>query len=150
MHDVAFHFRSLLREDLDTKNYPIVYAHDLINRCIAAGIRVCCIGHPQYSLCPGNCDDLRSGNLSETRMALKSIKVVVGGSSAPMHLASLCGLPIVVWWKAAPFDSELRDRYFDLWNPHKTPVFVVSDSTFQPAPKQVFSEIIKVLDSIVC
>jgi ADP-heptose:LPS heptosyltransferase len=149
-YDVAFHFRSILRADLDIKNYPIEYARELINRCKATGIRVCCIGHPQYSLGPDNCDDLRSGDLSETRMALKSIKVVAGGSSAPMHLASLCGLPIVTWWKAAPFDLELRDKYLDLWNPHKVPVCVVSESTFQPAPEQVFSGIIKALDSISC
>jgi hypothetical protein len=147
-YDVAFHFRSIQRADLDIKNYPIEYMHELINKCQADGIRVCCIGHPKYSLCPNNCDDLRSSDLSETRMALKVIKIVAGGSSAPMHLASLCGLPIVVWWNTTLFESNPSDKYLGVWNPHKAPVFVVSNLTFQPAPEQVFSQIIKALHSI--
>ena len=146
-YDVGFHFRNIRRTDLDTKNYPASFARELIDRCMSAGLRVCCIGHPKYALCPDYCDDLRSSDLSATRMALKNIKIVAGGSSAPMHLASLCGLPIVVWWKAAPFDSELRDRYLDLWNPHKAPVFIVSDLTYQPAPEDVFAHIIQTLHS---
>jgi hypothetical protein len=98
-YEVAFHFRSLRREDLDEKNYPLEFAIDLVRRCSAQGMRVGCIGHPVYSLCPEGCDDLRSADLGDTRETLKTIRLVVGGSSAPMHLASLCGLPIVVWWK---------------------------------------------------
>ena len=146
-YDVAFHFRSIRRADLDEKNYPLNYARELVNRCKAHGIRVCCIGHPQYARSLDDCDDLRSSDLGRTREVLKSIKLVVGGSSAPMHLASLCGLPIVVWWKNSASDPELRAKYLGLWNPHRAPVFVVSDSTFQPAPEEVFPQMIKTLRS---
>jgi len=146
-YDVAFHFRSLRRADLDEKNYPLEWALDLVNRCKAHAIRVCCIGHPQYARSLDNCDDLRSTELRQTREVLKDIRIVAGGSSAPMHLASLCGLPIVVWWKNSAFDPHLRDKYLRLWNPHRAPVFVVSDSTFQPPPEQVFSQIMKALRS---
>src|SRR5437773_12424666 len=71
------------------------------------GLRVCCIGRPEHSFALDGCDDLRSRDLSETRTALQSIKLLAGGSSAPMHLASLCGVPIVVWWKADPVDTEI-------------------------------------------
>jgi hypothetical protein len=67
-----------------------------------------------------------------------------------MHLASLCGLPIIVWWKAMPFDSELRDRYLDFWNPHKAPVSVASASTFQAPPALVLADIVRVLHSLPC
>jgi hypothetical protein len=144
-YDVAFHFRSLRRADLDEKNYPFEWTRDLVNRCKAHKIRACCIGHPQYAHSPNNCDDLRSSDLGQTRELLKNIRIVAGGSSAPMHLASLCGLPIVVWWKNSALDPELRDKYLRFWNPHATPVFVVSDSTFQPPPDQVFSQIIEAL-----
>jgi hypothetical protein len=146
-YDAAFHFRSIRRADLDEKNYPLNYARDLVNRCKAHGIRVCCIGHPQYARGLENCDDLRSSDLEQTREMFKSIKLVVGGSSAPMHLASLCGLPIVVWWKNSASDPKLRDKYLGLWNPHRAPVFVVSDSTFQPTPEEVFSQMIRTLRS---
>ena len=146
-YDVAFHFRSLRRADLDEKNYPFEWARDLVNRCKAHNIRACCIGHPQYARGLDNCDDLRSSDLGQTRDMLKGIKLVAGGSSAPMHLASLCGLPIVVWWKNSALDPHLRDKYLRLWNPHNTPAFVVSDSTFQPTPEQVFSQIIRALCS---
>jgi hypothetical protein len=147
-YDVAFHFRSIRRADQDEKNYPLEYARDLVQQCKSHGIQVCCIGHPLYALGLNNCDDLRSSNLRESCEVLKRIRLVVGGSSAPMHMASLCGLPIVVWWKATPFDTELRDRYLRLWNPHRASVFVVSDSNFQPSPEQVLGKILKALDSI--
>jgi hypothetical protein len=146
-YDVAFHFRSLQRADLDEKNYPLEWARDLINRCNTHEIRACCIGHPQYARSLDNCDDLRSSDLGQTREILKSIKLVAGGSSSPMHLASLCGLPIVVWWRKDLFDFDLRVKYISLWNPHKAPVFIASDSTFQPNPEQVFSQIVAALRS---
>jgi hypothetical protein len=148
-YDVAFHFRSLRRaEDLDTKNYPPEYADALVNRCKAEGIRVCCIGHPKYALASASCDDRRSSNLSASRDVLADAKIVAGGSSSPMHLASLCGLPIVVWWKAALFRADVCNTYLRAWNPHRVPVFIVSESDFQPSPDEVFSQIVAALDSI--
>ncbi len=139
-YDVAFHFRNMLRDD--SKNYPPMLARELVEKCKLVGLRVCCIGHPSFAYWPGNCDDLRSDELSITLEAMKSVKIVAGGSSAPMHLASLCGLPIVVWCP-----KNIIERYLYRWNPHRVPVFIVSDKTFQPSPENVLLEIHKAVSA---
>jgi hypothetical protein len=90
-YDVGFHFRSIHRADLDTKNYPPDYAADLVSRCQTAGMQVCCIGHPQYSLRPPNCDDLRSADLSMTRTALRTItRATSAASPSTWRAATQC------------------------------------------------------------
>jgi len=143
IYDVAFHFRNIRRSDLESKNYPIEFAYELIERCKNNGISVCCIGHRNYSLCPDNCTDFRTNELSETRAVLRSVMIVAGGSSGPMHLASLCGLAVVVWCT-----EGIVDRYISTWNPHQSPVFVVSEKTFQPTPVEVFYKINEALKHV--
>jgi hypothetical protein len=145
-YDIAFHFRNMLRADLDSKNYPIEYAEALTAKCASEGLRICCIGHPKYSLCPSGCDDMRSADLKNTVECLGAVKIVVGGSSGPMHLASTYGVPIVVWVDGRMSGAESTAQiYLGAGNPHKRPVFLVSDTNFQPPPKQVFSYICKAL-----
>ena len=148
-YDVAFHFRNMLRADLDSKNYPIDYAEALARKCGAEGLRICCIGHPKYSLCPSGCDDLRSADLTDTVRALGGVKVLVGGSSGPMHLASTYGVPIVVWVDGRMSGAERTAAiYLGPGNPHKRPVYIVSDTDFQPSPEQVLPRIREALNSV--
>ena len=46
---------------------------------------------------------------------MQKTRVVIGQSSGPMHLASLCRVPHAVWGH-----HRLYQRYADTWNPHKT------------------------------
>jgi hypothetical protein len=148
-YDVAFHFRNMLRADLDVKNYPVEYAETLARKCRSAGLRSCCIGHPKYSLLPDGCDDMRSTDLGETLRCLSGTKALVGGSSGPMHFASLYGVPIVVWVDGRIAEhTRVLEVYRGSGNPHKSPVYFVSDTSFQPTPEQVFSRIGQALSSI--
>jgi ADP-heptose:LPS heptosyltransferase len=57
--------------------------------------------------------DLRDYPLSDLIQEIRAARLVIGPSSGPMHLASLCGTPHLVW------SGNVRDipRYRTLWNP---------------------------------
>ena len=113
--DIAFHFRAFERKgDICIKSFPSGKADLLVNRCLARGLRVCCIGAPGYSYVPKGAVNRQSEDLKQSISSICSSRLVVGGSSAPMHLASLCGIPIVVWTGR----EYGAGRYFSkLWNP---------------------------------
>lgn len=140
--DIAFHFRDFQRAGDDYKNYPLDQAAEIVRHCLAKGWRVCCIGHPDMAACPPGAQDCRSAGLSETLQTLARVRIVAGGSSAPMHLASLCDLPIVVW-TGPPFTV---DRYFGSWNPHGSKVFLVSDKGFRPPVDSIIEQLDQAVD----
>lgn len=144
--DIAFHFRNFQRAGDDYKNYPLDQAAAIVRYCLGKGWRVCCIGHPEMAACPAGAQDCRSAGLSETMQILRRVRIVAGGSSAPMHLASLCDLPIVVW-TGPPFTV---DRYFDSWNPHGSRVFLVSDKGFRPPVDAIIEQLHLAVDFASC
>ena len=63
-------------------------------------------------------DDLRDLDLQDLMDIIAGAKVVIGGSSGVMHLASLCGTPLVVWGDDRTYFGEtLENRYKETWNP---------------------------------
>ena len=141
-YDILFHFRDFEREgDVSSKSYPHEEATQLYEMCKSYGFSCACIGHPELSYCPSDCCDLRALNMQVAIDSINNSRLVCGGSSAPMHLASLCAKPIVVWIG----HGATLDRYFSYWNPHGSPVFAVTDKTFQPSPKNIFEQIKKAL-----
>lgn len=132
--DIVFHFRDFERPGDKRKSYPHAYANRLFMLCAQGGLTCVCIGHPDMSYCPEGCEDRRSLDMAVAIDVISNSHVIVGGSSSPMHLASLCAKPIVVWIG----DGADIERYISYWNPHKSPVYVVTDKSFQPAPEDVF------------
>lgn len=133
LRDLAFHFRCVDKSGPDKmKNYPPDSARRLVQICLDSGYRVCCIGHPDYSYCPPAAEDLRAIDLRDTVAAISSVTAVVGEDSGAMHLAKLCGKPIVVW-AAAPW----RVQYSLRWNPFSVPVIVAASDTHTPAPERI-------------
>ncbi|MEJ5352686.1 MAG: hypothetical protein WHS65_13970 [Melioribacteraceae bacterium] len=142
--DIVFHFRYLRREDGDKKNYNIEYIRKIFSYFEKNKYKIGFIGLPQYSYALGGEYDLRSNDLRYTISIISNSRLVVGGSSAPMHLAQLCDKPIVVWiGKEADID-----RYISYWNPFNSPVFVVSDKNWQPKPEEVINKINEAIEKL--
>lgn len=139
--DLAFHFRDFERADGSVKNYPKEDVDCIVKECAGMGLNVCFIGYPKLAYCPMGYEDMRSENLADAVSAICSSKIVVGGSSAPMHLASLCNKPIVAW--IGP--PVTADRYFTNWNPFKSKVYLVTDQTFRPEKDLVIAMIKKAI-----
>ena len=80
-------------------------------------------------------DDLRSLPLKETCDYLRSSSLIIGPSSGPMHLATLCGCPQVVW---SDRPNTLL-RYEKTWNPFN--VKAITSLEQNPTSKQVMTMI---------
>jgi len=131
--DVAFHFRWVKKEGPDqTRNYPLELCDQVAARCQERGYSVCCVGHPRYSYCPAGVEDLRSEDLEASITAISSARLLAGELSGPMHLAQLCGVPILIW-----ADGQWRLDTCEYWNVFHVPIFIVANDTHRPETGRV-------------
>jgi len=131
--DVAFHFRWVKKEGPDqTRNYPLERCDQVAALCEKRGLSVCCVGHPRYSYCPPGVEDLRSEDLEASITAISSGRLLAGELSGPMHLAQLCGVPILIW-----ADGQWRLDNCERWNVFHVPTFIVANDTHRPEVDRV-------------
>jgi len=130
--DVLVHARYL--EKSAHRNWAEEKWSDLIAQLTDEGATVGAIGLSGGSLNVSGVEDFRDRPLTETMNLLASAKVVVGPSSGPMHLASLCGTPHVVWADRRTYSMRKtsREKYEQWWNPLETPVHVIDEYDFDP------------------
>jgi hypothetical protein len=83
-------------------------------------------------------EDLRNLSVEDLVSVINKTKLVVGQSSGPLHLASLCGTPHLVW-----SDNVNRERYEKQWNPFKTPVYFYSEMGWNPTVDYIYNKIIE-------
>jgi len=107
-------------------------------------IKMAAIGTQAYY--PKITADLRNLPLSETMDLLAGATTAIGPSSGPMHLASLCGTPHIVWtddkvWSAAKMTN--RTRYEKAWNPLCTPCRVLDTNGWDPPVGIVASNVLQ-------
>ncbi|MAG26992.1 hypothetical protein CMI47_15750 [Candidatus Pacearchaeota archaeon] len=129
-YDYIFHARNRkLREEdnWSLKNWL------MLRDCL--GGKIASIGTKEEALCIEGTDDLRGVELKTLFGVLNKAKCAFGPSSGPMHLASLCDCPHVVWSKEAN-----RLRYLDNWNPHRTPILFLSAHQWHPEAKYVYEQ----------
>lgn len=81
-----------------------------------------------------------TSDLSLLMDVIASAAVVIGQSSGVMHLALMCGTPIVTWGDCNNFGDTLKNRYMETWNPFGTSVTWVGD-TWDPEPEQIMEAI---------
>jgi hypothetical protein len=103
-------------------------------------IRMAAIGTQAYH--PKITTDLRNIPLGETIDVMAGATMAIGPSSGPMHLASLCGTPHIVWtddkfWLVAGMNN--RTRYEKTWNPLGTPCKVLTANGWDPPVETVAS-----------
>jgi len=108
----------------------------LLDALCGQGLRVGCIGLSNATLpLRGDWIDYRDRPLAETMNIIASTRLVIGPSSGPMHLASLCRTPHVVWTDARGYarGRTNRTKYERWWNPFDTPAYVLDDEGFDPS-----------------
>jgi hypothetical protein len=87
-------------------------------------------------------DDLRGISLHSLVKHINQCGMVVGPSSGPMHLASLCGKKHLVW--TPEFN---RIRYETWWNPFNTEVILCTEGNWHPKVETVKN---KIYESLIC
>jgi hypothetical protein len=131
--DLTFHFRRVQKEGPDqARNYPPELCDRVAAFCRERGYSICCIGHPHYSYCPDGVEDLRSDDLATSIAGICSARLLAGELSGPMHLAQLCGVPILIW-----ADGQWRLDTCEYWNVFHVPTFIVANDTHFPEPHRV-------------
>lgn len=125
------------------KNYPIEFW-----RRVVAGLprETACIGAGSDLYIEGT-TDLRGITLDQLMNCMAGCKVVVGGSSGPMHLACFCGATIVVWapGRKTFIGGPLETRYKKSWNPFGTKVCYIAADDWRPDPNVVLTAVLGAL-----
>ena len=129
-YDYIFHIRNrqLRKED----NWSLESWEKLLLLLTEDGSTVACVGTVEESSWIKGTTDHRATPLSDVFSMFHSARCVFGPSSGPMHLASLCGTPHVVWSKEGN-----RERYQKNWNPLETPVLFLSEYGWHPSAQHV-------------
>lgn len=109
------------------------------------GYSIACIGTEQGAAHVGG-EDLRGVSLRSLCDTLASSSVIVGPSSGPIHLASLCGCPQVLWY-GPPYDKLNEQRYTIDWNPHRTSVDIIRHEKWDADVDDVAQRILKRLEN---
>lgn len=119
------------------KEYPLAKCQKLVEMLMSQGLSVACFGGVDNH-CPNGAIDIRGQSLERQCISIAAAKCVVGPSSGPIHLSSLCGCPHVTW--IASSHRTLEQRYTKLWNPFDTPVRFVCQNRL-PSPNEVMQHI---------
>jgi len=133
-------------------NYPEAEWVNLLKQLRASGIEtITAIGTHAQAIAPAGAVDMRGIPLQAVMDVMAASKLVIGPSSGPMHLASLCGTPHVVWTHGRVQSALMkrnRERYEQYWNPLKTPAYViVHDIAEVVKPEVIASTVMRVLSA---
>lgn len=137
-YDVIVHPRN--RSIGKKRNWSKKKWQELIDLLKADGFSVALIGTDE-TFALNNVDDYRNTSINDVVSLYNRCGLVVGPSSGPMHLASLCGTPHFVW-----STEHNRIRYTDYWNPLKTKVYFYSGEDWNPEVINIYNRIKKYLN----
>ena len=142
--DILFHPRG--RTFGAYRNWDKDKWQELIGRLAAAGYRLGCLGVRSATAdVSGPFAEHRDKPLDQTLDIIASARLVLGPSSGPMHLASLCRTPHLVWTDTGRHarGHTNRYKYESWWNPLKTEALVLDEHGFDPPVDAVMAEVEK-------
>lgn len=144
-HDVVMHIRQTSKNKSDIRNgWELDVWKAYLERLRQAGpYKVCCIGDPASAGMLEGCTDMRGLPLDRLFDLLASSRVLVGPSSGPMHLGSLCGCPHVVWSGV----EENRPKYEKYWNPFDTAVKYIHHPNWKPEVELALRHTLEMMES---
>ena len=141
---IIIHPRMTSKCGTSYRNWSKEKWQQLCDTLIDDGYTVVAIGTKKSAFCPDGCVDKLGCNSDIIIELMTASSLVVGPSSGPMHLASLCEAPHLVWTDQT-FHEELggtnRDRYEKIWNPLNTDVTVIDSEGWQPSVDTIYDGI---------
>lgn len=134
-YDILIHARSTDKYNTGYRNWGNSQWDEFVNEYL--DMTIASIGTHDDALHIDNTDDMRGLPLDQLCDLMADSNVLVGPSSGPIHLGSLCGIPHVTW---SPVQRDgimsNKERYETEWNPHDTPVTFL-DIGWDPSVKAV-------------
>lgn len=117
--DILIHDRKTENMNTGYRNWHTTSWNNLVERY--EGYTIASLGSTGGSGYVKGTVDIRGIELSKLVDIMASSKIIVGPSSGPMHLASLCGLKHIVWSDTNTIGvMDNKKRYTETWNPFKT------------------------------
>lgn len=140
--DILIHARGNPR--VSSRNWPVEKWRDLVAAFKERDLKVGAIGLSGSTLDVPGVKDYRDISLRETMDRLAGARCALGPSSGPMHLASLCGTPHLVWTDQRTYGMRKtsREKYERWWNPLGTNVRVMDAFGFDPPVEDVLSRML--------
>lgn len=148
-HYILVHPRSTPKGGTEIRNWSKCNWEELTERLVMDHTKeVHVIGSKDGAFGLEHCEDYRGLPLSDLVNIIANADLVIGPSSGPMHLASLCGTPHLLWtddkfWGSC--NGTNRERYETNWNPLGTKVIVLDHCDWNPTVEEVYTEIMKEL-----
>ena len=136
--DLVVHARGRTDWETGIRNWPKPKWQELIARAKREGLTVVTIGHPLQAKGFEEAADYRGKSLRIVTDLLANASMIAGPSSGPLHLASLCGCPQVVW---SPIHNKVR--YEKHWNPFETDVSFILAEDWQATVDDVLKAVLK-------
>lgn len=149
-YDIIIHARSTSKGGTDIRNWPKKNWKELIWTLGEAPkitgekkYRMAVIGSQEGAMHfsgLGGAYDYRGAPLIQVIDMIARSKCIIGPSSGPMHLASLCGTPQIVFTDKKHWGScngTNRQRYETNWNPLGTKAIVLDEDNWQPSVDKV-------------
>jgi hypothetical protein len=141
MNKILLHARSTEKRHTEYRNWPL--------SCWIAYVRAMkdaefySIGSMDGALHVPGTTDARGMPIDKLIELMRTSALIVGPSYVPMHLASLCGLPHLVWTDSkfqGTIGGTNRDRYETAWNPFGTKAVVVDNYEWQPPIEEIIKK----------
>ena len=143
-YDVVIHARRMKRYKSGYRNWRLENWGELVD--YHPHLKFCSIGKEEVKRqgfqafhVPGTTDK-RNVPAEELCNILASSRLTIGPSSGPMHLAHMCGCPILVWsgsGKQKAIGGTNQYRYEHLWRAFQDVPVKVLDKTWRPKVKTV-------------
>ena len=125
-YDYVFHIRN--RKSVRAEDNWSIERWQELAALLGKENKIACIGTKEESGWIEGADDMRGVELQTLFDVLYNCRCAFGPSSGPMHLASLCNTPHVVW--SIPNN---KIRYEENWNPHNTKTCFFSEHDWHPS-----------------
>jgi ADP-heptose:LPS heptosyltransferase len=116
--NVIFHLRNV--KHTNSRNYSEKKWEKIIKWCMDNNLKIATIGLSSQTLSLDAGTNLKDISLKTLSDVLYSSQCIVGPSSGPMHFATLCKCPQIVWTdnsRVLRGKHTNRQRYENLWNP---------------------------------
>jgi hypothetical protein len=133
--DILIHARASEKVNQQFKNWPVEAWKEFVCT-LGQDFKIGSIGSPEGAHHIEGTEDLRGISLEELSGYLGKVKLLVGPSSGPMHLAMLCETPLVTW-------ADQTGSHVSHWNPFQVPICILPG--WAPRPEVVCSKVRQML-----
>lgn len=143
-YDIVIHARDTNKINTSYRNWSRGNWLRVIEYLLKHEYRIACIGSKHAAMGFEGVADYRGLPLKVVCDVLRNSGTIVGPSSGPMHLATLCKTPQVVWTDDKyqnSINGTNRKRYEMLWNPFDVKTVVLDHCNWQPEPVEVIRAI---------